>query len=722
MSMLDRKPSSASSSSLPGAVIWLLVSLVVLACLPDMMSGNYLPKAFWAAVTVGIGLALLPPRMPNIFNLTLLGAVWLAYLGWALLSLIWAPSPRVGFERWLALLLPTLAYLLARRTRFWNSEIFWTAFCILAGLVSAIGILQYFFPAFPVINGLPGTAVPRATLGSRNYACMYLMVTFPFLLGYFLRRKGPGAAIPFLAIIFSVTFLLLAKTRGAWVGLLAGLIYLAAGGYRMMLVHKKKLAVLVVPVFASLLIAYSVGLPIGGESTFKGKLSFAQAAGTLLNPQQRFFYWRPCLGITDPLLGAGFGNFPIVSTPRLLQDKVNTLNWEVHNDYLQAYVDLGIPGALLFALTFFLLLRLAWKGRGRGVILAAGASVVGITVMQFTTFTSEKVSTQIWLAGVAALLNSLPTARPVLRIRFPAPAARGLNYLAALWLFLFAAAVGYTIRGDRELRKEREEIMKVLAYQEVLDNPDRYAAPTREYVRKEGLYDRLRVQNRFNWLADRVLPTMLFDANMRHISCYQFAELAMSLKDYDIAEKFARRALDLHPGDRTSLTYLAEIALHRQDLDRARALLERGVKTFGYNPHAPYFCQTLIRLYQYEGRGPEGNVIWEGMNRNLVTKPSSPSPGNRESGVPPDDHLFDWADCNAATSYDFFLWKVGEEEPDYPTLAGLEKSRARPVKRLSPGTTYLWRVRALGRYGEVNGDIWVFRTRSAPRDPDPSPS
>ena len=44
-----------------GAVVWLLVSLAVFAALPGMMSGNYLPKIFWVAATVGIGLALLPP-------------------------------------------------------------------------------------------------------------------------------------------------------------------------------------------------------------------------------------------------------------------------------------------------------------------------------------------------------------------------------------------------------------------------------------------------------------------------------------------------------------------------------------------------------------------------------------------------------------------------------------------------------------------------------------
>ncbi len=708
----DYKSSLTDSPSLLRVVIWLLVSLGVFACLPDMMSGNYLPKTFWAAATIGLGFALLPPRRPFGFSVTLLGAAWLIYLGWALISLTWAVQTRVGFERWLALLLPTLAYLLARRTRFWESDVFWLSFFLMTSLVAAIGILQYFSPSLPLVHSFPGTAVPRATMGSRNYASMYLMVILPFALVRYLRGRGWKSAIPLVTLILSLLFLLLTKTRGAWVGLLVGLIYLiAAGGYRRIAAYRKKLLFLLIPAVLVFLIALAVGLPAGSEGSFKGKLKFSHALKTILNPRQRLSFWAPCLGITDPLLGAGFGNFPIVATPYLRRAEVKTLNWEVHNDYLQAYVDLGIPGALLFLLIFVLLLRLAWKGRGRGLILAAGASVVGLVVMQFTTFTSEKVSTQIWIAGVAAILNSQYRERPLFRIRLPAWPVLGFNCLIVLWLFLFATAVGYTIRGDREFRREREEIKKVLAYQKIIDNPEQYSPQAREFVRREGVYDRIKVQNRFNWLTGRILPTMFFDANMRHISCHQFAGLAMSLKDYDAAVAFAGEALYLHPNDQTNLRYLAELAFLRNDYRQARRYLERGVNTFGFTPHSPYFCQRLLSLDRYEGRYVEAGSIEDGMNRNRVLKPASPSPKNRETGVSL-DHIFDWADCNAANSYDFFLWKVGEEEPEYPTVSGLAESQLDPGERLQPGTTYLWRVRSIGRYGKENGDIWFFRTGS----------
>ena len=124
-----------------GWLFWVPIALTSLVFVPGgMMQCHYLPKTFWAATWLAIGFMFLRPVSPpssspsalrvprSAFSLTPLGVTWLAYSVWILLSMIWAVQPRVSFERWLALLLPTLAYLLARRTRFWESDAFWTFF------------------------------------------------------------------------------------------------------------------------------------------------------------------------------------------------------------------------------------------------------------------------------------------------------------------------------------------------------------------------------------------------------------------------------------------------------------------------------------------------------------------------------------------------------------------------------------------------------------------
>jgi len=692
-------------------VIWLLVSLVVFACLPGMMSGNYLPKTFWAAAMVGVGFVLYPPRKPYIFDITLLGLVWLTYLGWALLSLSWAIQPRVGFERWLALILPTLAYLLARRIRFWEADLFWKWFSVIFSVVALIGVLQYFFPSFPLIHSFPGTAIPRGTMGQRNYTGMYFMVTLPFVVWDYFHLRGRAVLLTFIALLLGVSIVLLTQNRGAWFGLAGGVVFfLFAGGFRNIFQNRRRVLLIIGVIFFLILLAITVKPP---EQTIEGmgrsKAKFSKTVVNILDPNARIKFWQESLGLTDPFFGAGFGNLPIVATPFTPGAQVKTLNWEVHNDYLQAYVDLGIPGVLLFTLTFILLIRLAWKGRTHGLILAAGASIVGLTLMQFTTFTSEKISTQIWIAGVAAILNSQAGKKPLFRMHLPAWSKLSVNYLIALWLFLFAWAVSYTIIGDREFRKEREEIKKVLAYQEVLDSPERYSKEAREFVRKEGLYDRIKIQNRFNWLVDRVLPTMLLDANMRHISCHQFAGLAMNLKDYDAAAAFAGQALDLHPNDWTSLFYLCQIALADNNYSRALKLLERGVESFGYNPYLPFYGDNLIMLYNGLGYPDRARAIREKMEANRVIPPSNPSPGNRLKDVPV-EYYFNWDDCHGAESYALYLWRVGEATPAEPVVTGLSVSEVRLNEELAPGTTYIWRVIAIGKYKEEESELWFFRT------------
>lgn len=693
---------------------WLAVCLVVFAALPGMMSGNYLPKMFWATVTVAGGLLLIPPGRKKSLPLSLLGVVWLAYLGWALLSLIWAPRPGVGFERWLVMLVPTLAYLLAGRTRFWESQRFWFSFSGIAALVSTIGILQYYAPSFSPVNYFPGTAIPRGTMGHRNYAGMYLMVTLPFLAWSYFSTRKRKAFLHFAALLLSTVFLLLVKTRGAWVGLAAGIVFFfAAGGLRKISKRKARVILLAGPALATTVFVILVKPPAPVARALAGKADVVRTAQTLLDASTRLEMWRIIPGVTHPLLGAGFGNFPIVATPFSEEGGVKSLNWEVHNDYLQAYVDLGIPGAFLFTTVFFILIALAWKGRGRGLLLAAGASTVGLAVMQFTVFTMEVVSTQIWMAGVAAILNRGAGASLPSRVRIPARFVTIANYLAAAGLLVLATAIAFTIRGDREFRRAREEIDEILAYQEILRNPDRYPEETLNNLRRRLSFDRLRMGARLNRLSSRILPTMHFDANMRHINCHQFANLSLMLGNRDAAEVFALRALEFHPHDRSSLMLLAEIALHRRDFNRARDFLERGVMTFGYNPYLPFFAENLARLHRSHGEFHQAREVLERMEAHRVALPDKPYPANRSRDVPVDSRL-EWEGCPAAISYELYLWEVGErKESPRPTAEGLTVSRFRPHGGLKPETTYIWRVRSVGRYGSAKSELWFFRTRAA---------
>lgn len=689
---------------------WLAVCLVVFAALPGMISGNYLPKIFWAAAAGAAGLALLPPRRRNLFALSPLGAVWAAYLGWALLSLAWAPQPRVGFERWLVMLLLTMAYLLAGRTRFWESGSFWTAFSCIVGLASIIGILQYYAPWFTPVNYFPGTAIPRGTMGHRNYAGMYLMVTLPFLAWSYFSARGRKVFIYFVALLLGTGFLLLVKTRGAWVGLGAGTVFFfAAGGLKKIIRRPGRAIPLAGAVLATAGLAVLVNPPAPVARAMAGKADVVGTARTLLDASNRLELWRGLPGMTDPLLGAGFGNFPIIASAADRLGAVKTLNWEVHNDYLQAYLDLGIPGAILFAAFFFILLRLAWKGRKEGILLAAGAAVTGLAVMQFTVFTMEVVSSQVWMAGVAALINRAAGGE-LKKFAIPPRTARTANYLAVLGLLALAGIVGFTIGGDREFRRTRREIERLLEDREILRHRERHPPEEVWRARNRLRASEPRLQERLTWLTESLLPTMLFDSNMRHVNSHQFSTLSMHMQNFEAVKAFSRWALRFHPHDRICLGYLAMIALREEQTEAAFEYLNRGVEIFGYNPYLPFFAVNLARIHRERGETSRAREILERMETGRVSAPSSPSPPSGASRVPTGITL-EWEECRAAVSYDVYLWTRGEKvESPVPVARGITANRFRPRGGLKPGVTYIWRVRAVGRYGEETGRLWFFRT------------
>lgn len=707
--MLDVRPKKSVALSPPSRswpILWLLVSLVVFPFLPGMMSGNYLPKMFWVSATVGLGLALLPPRLEGVFRLSRLGAVWLAYLGWALISLTWAPSPRVGFERWLVMILFTLAYLLAARTRFWESKFFWRGFCLVAILASAVGILQYYFPDLPLVNSFPGTAVPRSTMGHRNYSAMYFMVILPFLAWYYFSARGRESLLSFLALLFALGFLLLAKTRGAWLGVMAGAaFFFLAGGGRKLVGRRTRIGWLAGGVLAAMFLAIAVRPAEPVARLMAGKADLIQTVGTVLDPRDRLEFWSGIPGLTDPLFGAGFGNFPIVATPSVRDGLVMSLNWEVHNDYLQAYVDLGVPGAVLFVLLFAVLIGLAWRGRRRGVLLAAGTAIFGLAVMQFTVFTMFVVSVQAWIAGVAAVLNNQEKTEPFFQCRFPSGAARALNIMAVIWLAVFALAIGYSIRGDIELRKTHNELRQYLSLEKMLEIRERIHPRDRESLG----FERVKIEQRLQRLTGKILPSVFFDANMKHLHCFQLARLAEQLSEYPTAGEFARIALELHPHDRINLATIAEIALKEGRRESAYAYLKRGVELFGCNPYHPFFAENLAQLYRDQGDPAAALAIEEKLESNVVGPLANPYPANLERRTPT-RLVLSWDPVPAGESYDVFIWTTGDPTPDYPRFSGLRESRIPREITLRPGTTYIWRVRAVGRYGEELGDLWVFRT------------
>lgn len=698
-----------------GWVFWLLACFTVFAVYRESISSNYLPKSLWASLSLGLGfLFILPLRSdrPGI-ELTRLGGLWLAYLAWIVLSFTWSAQPRVGFERLLALLLPTCAYLFARRVRFWESRVFWDICCGIICCVALLGILQYAVPE-KHLPGLykwlketfPGTANPRSSLGHRNYASIYLLTVIPYVgWRYFKSRSWRDALLPLATLLLVCLFVLLARTRSAWAGaVVAGVFFLVAGGYRKLLAHRIRL----IPFGVVLLIGLCL-LPIVKPSSrdVEQISNKTENFETIMDPGNRLSLWRVTLGITNPILGCGFGNFPIVLTPYSLDARVKTLNWEVHNDYLQAYLDLGVPGALLFLAATLYAIWLGWRGRRNALLLAAGMSMVGIAVAQGVEFMSEKVSTLLWIGATVAILNSQGGGKPLARWLAPRGAVVLGRLAIGLYLIGFSIMVGYTLRGDHVfwvteavangLRNVKKEYVAV------------QNKPLAERRKETQTYETNRriFEKELNNLMEKTVPAMQFDPNTRHVLFHKYMLLSNEFGLADPMRFFASQALALHPTDQVARLMLVSWEATHQNLDRATQLLEEGVKVFRYNPHSD-LTKNLIKIYEHQNKADLAEAVQTESRQRWVVMPTQLYPAESATDVPVNPTLT-WTASEVACTYDLYLWEMGDDTPEDPFLKDLSENKAQ--LDLKPGTTYFWKVRASGyKTDEQVSDMQAFRT------------
>jgi len=92
--------------------------------------------------------------------------------------------------------------------------------------------------------------------------------------------------------------------------------------------------------------------------------------------------------------------------------------------------------------------------------------------------------------------------------------------------------------------------------------------------------------------------------------------------------------------------------------------------------------------------------------------PTNPIPVDGVTGVPVTTAL-SWTEGYGATSYDLYLWKLGEPKPGTPTVSDLVDTTYQPVSALDYETTYQWQVIAKSATGGTEGEIWSFTTLTA---------
>ncbi|HKJ22522.1 MAG TPA: O-antigen ligase family protein [Gammaproteobacteria bacterium] len=334
-----------------------------------------LPQYAILAVVAGLGLALLGYEAWRAGD-TLTGhPIWwtiAALVAWGGLSWLWSVDPYNTLLRtYQTASIVLVAYLVAQcATPDFVRRLF-AVTAVAAGLVAIVGLGQYFgFNPFHYRQ----SAIPASTFGNKNFAALYLDLATPAVFALVLyARHSSTRWLWALVLGLCLSFLVVSRTRGSWLGLMLGLVALiivhwgrrerARAFWGTVKARRWPLVLAVTLPILLLLLPGSVLSP--GYKTkvmVEGKvdLSVATRLSADINATKM---------IADhPLGGVGYGGFrqaypryafSLKPTYILTEDKRLA---RLHDDPLQQFVELGLPGGLLSLGIFFAAVSKLWRG------------------------------------------------------------------------------------------------------------------------------------------------------------------------------------------------------------------------------------------------------------------------------------------------------------------------------------------------------------------------
>jgi len=261
------------------------------------------------------------------------------------------------------------------------------------------------------------TGVALGTIGNPNDYAGHLLLVLPFLLWIVLSGKVVLRIVALGFVGTGVYLILGTASRGALLGLAAEVVFFAimASG------RQKAALVLVGPIAAMVLLAT---VPPASwrrlaEMWFNAAKT-AESAEALESSEARQYLLRTSIRYTfeRPLFGVGFEQFASYESGRERVVGTHGYGHETHNSFMQAAVECGIPGFLLFTggivSTLLLLYKTFRQARRRPdcqdirvavfcIMLGMAGFIVAITFLNFAYFFYLPVmgglATGVWIAA-----------------------------------------------------------------------------------------------------------------------------------------------------------------------------------------------------------------------------------------------------------------------------------------------------------------------------------
>jgi len=352
-----------------------------------LFPGVLLYAAFFLAAIVESRGTSFSFRWPGVF----LGG----YLAFAAVSLLSAVNPHAGLRHCYQVSIFFLIYATVSGTEalFPKKRMPFMILTWLGLLAALYGIIQYLHREslfhLPVI----GRAV--STFGNKNVAGQFIILILPLTFSLVFALKSLWGKLLFSAFtLVQFSYLLMTRSRSAWLGLALGLFLTAV----VMLWQKRKLKFRLFGwrelTILCLIIILVTGFLVFSNSYLK-RIAVVDSGSIadldLMSNQFRILSWQATwkMCLDHPLMGVGAGNFPVVYPSYRTEEEMKLpgaagrMVESPHNDYLQAAAETGYPGVLLFAGAIIMaLLSVAWsmsesRGSRSDYFLSAGGFCAG---------------------------------------------------------------------------------------------------------------------------------------------------------------------------------------------------------------------------------------------------------------------------------------------------------------------------------------------------------
>lgn len=404
---------------------FVLLALIPLVMYPDGSRFNVAISKFIGLIglaVIFIGLILYYRKWD--LRLDLAENRWLlAYTGLIVLSTFFALSPKLAilgsdsrYDGVITFATYLVAYSLGRQMRLKPALLLGVA--LSAVIISGYAILQFFQldPAFLKLYPSSWNGLAFGTMGNPNFLGSYLTLVLPLAMYFYLQRSRWYGLVMYGLIYFA---LLATRTRGSWIGAMAGFLIMVWLYYRQ--AGNKALARrrIIILIIISIILFGLFVLATDGTILNKILALFSDIHLILTDPEDadtagtnRFYVWGKTIQLIRqrPLLGVGVENMSLAMQrnfhDQIVADWGRYRNWDkAHNEYLNIALASGIPSLIAYLGFVGLVMKNGWRKLKRDPLwLPLFAAAAGYLVQ--ATFNIQMVMVYYFFMAVLGSLSA----------------------------------------------------------------------------------------------------------------------------------------------------------------------------------------------------------------------------------------------------------------------------------------------------------------------------